>query len=560
MATGGKPLPADIAREVFRRLARMRRPPTPDNYARVFAETAGLTYAQVQPAAAAMETLARGVLADAPAGEFARELRQALDGGRWSQAQRLIRAALKRPPAPPAGEEAPLREPRETREAGATGAAGEMPVAWHVEAATGGRADEPPAAGARTAAAPGRLLAALIVPFVEFRMGFSPEAQAELGEAIEGLRGAASGGALVQAGERLRACWDALEARGEGPAPTIRGLHELVRLMVRNMGDLVVDDAWVHEQTARIQALLDRPLGPDVLAQTARSYREFVFRQGTVKHSMDEAASSVRERTATLIDRVGGLADWSGEFALRIGDYARQVRDADDLAQMSGLLEALLAELEAMRKRFAQAQRELAEAGAQVAHDEARLREAQQALGAADGLPAEDPDTGSLARPGFERQFDFELARAQRRALPICVATLDVRAVRELPGQEGPDDAEAARTAGASPLRRLAEGLRAVLRSTDSPAAWDERTFAILMPDTAPEEAERQMIRVQRELTKRFYLEDPARGLVTFAAGVAARRPGEARAEVVARAEMAMRRAGEAGRNRVWLAEEPPSA
>jgi diguanylate cyclase len=551
MATGGKPLPADIAREVFRRLARMRRPPTPDNYARVFAETAGLSYAQVQPAAAAMETLARGVLADAPAGEFARELRQALDGGRWSQAQRLIRAALKRPPPVPVGDEAPVRE---------EGVAGEMPAAWHAEAATGGHADEVPgAAGVRTTAAPGRLLAALIAPFVDTRMGFSPDAQAELGEAIEGLRGAASGGALVQAGEHLRACWEALEASGEGPAPTIRGLHELVRLMVRNMGDLVVDDAWVREQTARIQALLDRPLGPDVLAQTARSYREFVFRQGTVKHSMDEAASSVRERTATLIDRVGGLADWSGEFALRIGDYARQVRDADDLAQMSGLLEALLAELEAMRNRFAEAQRELAEAGAQVAHDEARLREAQQALGAADGMPAEDSVTGSLARPGFERQFDFELARAQRRALPICVATLDVRAVHELAGEDGSGDSGAEGHGGASPLRRLADGLRAVLRSTDSPAAWDARTFAILMPDTSPEEAERQMIRVQRELTKRFYLEDPARGLVTFAAGIAARRPGESRADVVARAEVAMRRAGEAGRNRVWLAEEPPS-
>ena len=530
MTTAPKAAPADIAREVFRRLARMRRPPTPENYARVFAETAGLTYAQVQPAAAAMETLARGALADAPGGEFARELRQALDGGRWSQAQRLIRAALRRPvSAPAAGEDGPARELVEGAEAPAP------------------------------ALPEGRMLSALLAPMLEPRLGFSPEALAELGEALDALRTASSSGTLAAAGERLRACWEALEARGEGPAPTIRGLHELVRLMVRNMGDLVVDDAWVHEQTARIQALLDRPLGPDVLAQTARSYREFVFRQGTVKHSMDEAASTVRERTASLIDRVGGLADWSGEFALRIGDYARQVRDADDLAQMSGLLEALLAELEAMRNRFVQAQHELAQAGEQVARDEQRIREAQQALGQADGLPAEDPATGSLARPGFERQFDFELARAQRRSLPMCVAALDVSAVRQLawPQQRAADAGEDdAQPGGDTPMRRLAAGLREALRSTDSPAAWDAETFAILMPDTAPDEAERQMIRVQRELTKRFYLEDPARGLVTFATGVAARRPGEARVEVVARAEAAMRRAREAGRNRVWLAGE----
>jgi diguanylate cyclase len=538
MASAPKPAPADIAREVFRRLARMRRPPTPENYARVFAETAGLSYAQVQPAAAAMETLARGVLADASAGEFARELRQAIEGGRWPQAQRLIRAALKRTLTTDGGEQGA------SVMVGAAFPATEDPASVPQ---AGAQPAAPARAGDPLAAAREDALARLVAPLLDARLGFTPEAAAELGAALEALRAAASPAALSAAGERLRTRWAEIELAGEGPAPAIRGLHELVRLMVRNMGDLVVDDAWVHEQTRHIQSLLDRPLSPAVLEQTARGYREFVFRQGTVKHSMDEAATSVRERTAALIDQVGGLADWTGDFAGRIGDYARQVREADDLSRMSGLLQALLAEMQAMQERFAQAHRELIDAGERVARDERRVQAMQEALGAPGGLPDEDPASGALSQPGFERQVEFELARAQRRTLPICVALLDASAVLALP--------ERPRAEGGEPQRRLATALREALRSTDTPASWDENGFAIVLPDTGPEEAARQLVRVQRELTKRYFLEDPGRGLVTFSAGVAARRDGEPRAALMARAEAALARARESGRNRVWIDE-----
>ena len=54
-----KSSPAETAREVFRQLALQRKPPTPENYSRVYAQQAGLTFAEVQPAAAALENVAR---------------------------------------------------------------------------------------------------------------------------------------------------------------------------------------------------------------------------------------------------------------------------------------------------------------------------------------------------------------------------------------------------------------------------------------------------------------------------------------------------------------------
>jgi diguanylate cyclase len=57
--------------------------------------------------------------------------------------------------------------------------------------------------------------------------------------------------------------------------------------------------------------------------------------------------------------------------------------------------------------------------------------------------------------------------------------------------------------------------------------------------------------RLQRELTKQFFLANNEKLLITFSAGVVQLRPGESEAEVVRRADQAMYRAKAAGKNRV---------
>jgi diguanylate cyclase len=62
------------------------------------------------------------------------------------------------------------------------------------------------------------------------------------------------------------------------------------------------------------------------------------------------------------------------------------------------------------------------------------------------------------------------------------------------------------------------------------------------------------MTRVQRELTKRIFLHNHERVLITFSAGVAQRQPGEGQDELIARADRALYHAKQAGKNRVSAA------
>ena len=75
-----------------------------------------------------------------------------------------------------------------------------------------------------------------------------------------------------------------------------------------------------------------------------------------------------------------------------------------------------------------------------------------------------------------------------------------------------------------------------------------------MLPDTSQEEAIEVMVRLQRNLTKAFFLHEDEHVLITFSAGVALLREGEAQTAVIERADNAMYEAKRTGKNRVCAA------
>ena len=89
------------------------------------------------------------------------------------------------------------------------------------------------------------------------------------------------------------------------------------------------------------------------------------------------------------------------------------------------------------------------------------------------------------------------------------------------------------------------------MRPQDTLARYGGEEFVILMPDTALDKGIEAMTRLQRELTKRFFLAGVDKVLITFSAGVAQLAPNEESPSAIKRADQAMYMAKRAGKNRV---------
>jgi diguanylate cyclase len=322
------------------------------------------------------------------------------------------------------------------------------------------------------------------------------------------------------------------------------GLRRLVGLLFLNLGELVGDESWFSGQMVAMQALIDGNLSPDVLHGAERGLRDLVFKQGTIKGSLDEAKEKLRSLITTFIDRIGAMSDDADGYHARIGEYSVQIGQAHDIGELTGVLEGLSEDMNGMRHALRSSHRELQEARAQAEQAESRIHVLEAELAQVSNLVREDQLTGALNRRGMEEAFTRELARADRLTAPLAIALLDIDHFKKLNDSLG-------HQAGDEALKHLTRVVRDLLRPTDSLARYGGEEFLIMLPNTDMDEAERIMKRLQRELTRQFFLHANDKVLITFSAGVAQRQGNEDQTSLIARADAAMYRAKAAGRNRV---------
>jgi diguanylate cyclase len=512
--------PAEIAREAFRLLATRRMAPTPQNYTIVYNEIAGIVEPPVANAEAGPDDAVLDMLAafatklhDSPGElhEYGRRFQRAAKARDWESYSRQLAMLVDKH----------FRKPNSIELVGA------------VEA--------PESKQMRDMLA--RTLSFAVASLLEGAPVLVAEAEA-LGAAV---KTATSEEALSEIAGRLKQLCYQIEIKNGDMAEQQELLLRLFKLLLENVSELLDEDSWVRGQVEAVQNLIAGPVDPRALEEATRSLKEVIFKQGQLKHSLTDVKGTVKNMMMTFIDRLGSVATSTGDFHAKIGGFSEKIRHADNIVDLNKLLDEVLRETRAIQTEALESRDRMILARQEVQEAEQRIHSLEAKLQHMSELVREDQLTGSLNRRGLDDVFERETARSERRGTPLCIALLDLDDFKRLNDTYG-------HAAGDSALKHLVKIVKETLRTMDVIARFGGEEFLILLPETTVEEASQTMTRLQRDLTKHFFLHENEKLLITFSAGVALRLPNEDQASLVKRADKAMYDAKKAGKNRVVVA------
>jgi diguanylate cyclase len=588
--------PSELARETLKTLAARKMPPTPDNYSRIYAEISGTPADGDRSAAKVLRGIAEHLAQTPQSAPAGMALKKVIGAEDWDQCLKEIEKILPKPGGESTlswsdlirdllrqletphkgltvtrkkeGLETVLKRFAVNPEAlhdklnGLIRSWAVSPVAASTEIdsispatpAASGAMTAVPASAATAHHMPGEeagmpaRLAELLAQTLQGILGALPELTHEVQALVQQVRDIKTPEQLTAFAKQLRPFLIKAELRAGDNAKVHEGLVRLLRLLVENVGEMVEDEDWLHGQVAILQEIIAKPIDRHAIADAERGLRDAIIKQGMLKQSLSEAKTTLKSLMTTFIDRLGEITESTGDYHQKIEGYSKKIGKSNNLTELSHLLEDIMQDTRVIQSSALRSHEELVGTRKQVQEAEAKIRKLEQELAQVSELVHQDQLTGALNRHGLDEAFEREATRADRSHTPVCVALLDIDNFKRLNDTMG-------HQAGDQALVHLSQVIKEALRPSDAVARYGGEEFIIVLPGIGLEEATATVERLQRELTKKFFLHENDRVLITFSAGVALRAPQEPQDDVIGRADRAMYQAKKTGKNRVVVAE-----
>jgi diguanylate cyclase len=267
-------------------------------------------------------------------------------------------------------------------------------------------------------------------------------------------------------------------------------------------------------------------------------YRRFLSRcdMDQAERVRDSVASALLEASAAL-KQTGNEADQFRQF---LGKFDQSFDAADSMHDIYGLLNTVLKETQNMQTSMERLQQEFAE----KSQDMEKLKEE---LNQVRKQASTDALTGLMNRASFFDILEKTDEDSDPLTRPYCLVMIDIDHFKRVNDTFG-------HLVGDKVIRFVAESLRQSIKGKDSAARYGGEEYALLLPDTALNNAITLCNRIREQIANTNLVRTGSRetlGQVTISAGVAQKRASESRMDLLARADRALYHSKKNGRNRV---------
>ena len=380
-----------------------------------------------------------------------------------------------------------------------------------------------------------------------------PETKKSALDLLQKLRSTPSEQVLTESGHALKDILFKVETEQENKQDIHQALIGILNLLAKSMAELTVEDEWLKGQLPIVNDVLSKPVNILTLGNAESSLKELIHKQANLRPALHDAQDLIKKLAGTFISRLVDMTETTDEYHQKIEKHQHQLAGIDNIDELNGVLQSVLEDTRTMGLTVQRTREEFNDSQNKVTQAEKKIEELSAVLEYINDVANEDYLTGTLNRRGMDEALEREFSRADRHNTALCIAMMDIDHFKKLNDALG-------HSTGDEALTHFAKIIKEVKRPPDVIARYGGEEFILILPNTEQDDGVKVIERVQRQLTKQFFMHSEERVVITFSAGVAQRIGEETPEEIIPRADAALYAAKNAGRNRVMPANVQQSS
>jgi diguanylate cyclase len=258
------------------------------------------------------------------------------------------------------------------------------------------------------------------------------------------------------------------------------------------------------------------------------------------KEFFDESARKVQAVAAEIVELIRGAGIAQKEYSQQLQRQSTHFSDASDLEQVKKIITELVTDTRRMVEENHKLEEKL--------HDSAH--ELQQMRNDVHHLKQEtmrDTLTGVPNRRAFDNELKIRATESVEKQRPLCLIMIDIDHFKAFNDTYG-------HPVGDQVLRLVARTLEEGLRSTEMLSRYGGEEFSVIVPNIKLRDCERVAERLRERIAHKDIVNQSKNeklGRLTISLGIAQLQPGEPISEFIDRADRALYKSKEGGRNRV---------
>ena len=323
-------------------------------------------------------------------------------------------------------------------------------------------------------------------------------------------------------------------------------LHNIVYVMesfASNLENLFPDNISIKSQVEIIKDILADPTNHEKLYSAKRALSR-LSTPGVIQSQLIEARQFAKTLAIEFLKHMESTGDVTEDMLANLTSCKDKIEKAVTQDELLHASKGLVSVISDAQNDILIKQDAIAKTIHQSNMMENRVKELETQLQIAGEQTKQDYLTGLLNRRGMDQELN-KIFKDDWKS--VVVALLDIDNFKKINDSLG-------HAIGDLALKHLADAITLAVKDKGIAARLGGEEFVIIYPGATTEYVKKEMQLLQRYLTKEIFMANNEQRLVTFSAGVAAKRDTDTPDQVLTRADEAMYQAKQEGKNRVVVA------